>query len=889
MSSPISTYRIQLSPAFTLEDLGRIVDYLEQLQIGTVYAAPFFQAKEGSTHGYDVANPWVINPAIGDLEAFRTVSKRLKSKGMGWLQDIVPNHMANHPTNPWLYHVLELGPESPYYRHFDINWESRAWPGQVMVPVLGAPEEEVLAQGEIQLKFSSKGFSIAYYENEYPASAASYAFILSLQKAAFGHWEEKFGAMGSGEEPWERQKNAFIEAMEKDQSMSAALNALLETVNADQQQMQQLLKLQHYKLVYWKESEKKINFRRFFTINDLICLRMEDEKVFEDYHAFIFKLCEEGLFSGLRIDHIDGLFDPVGYLEKLRKKVGEEMYLIIEKILEWDERLPQDWPMHGTSGYEFLAAVNNLFTASENKRQFEEGYQNLHPHHEYEDLVFEKKSFILQERMGGELQNLWDLMIDLGLWKEDIDPEEGKRSLSAFLAAFPVYRIYARSFPLFDWEGSVIEKAYEGAVRRTSGLEEPLLFLKELLLGHTDAEADKALYFLQRCQQFTGPLAAKGVEDTLFYNYNLLISHNEVGDSPHVFGLDPEEFHQLMEQRLRSFPNALSATATHDTKRGEDARMRINVLSEMPEEWFGKVKEWRQINQSLRKSATVPDANEENFIYQMLLGAMAFEEEDEKGFLQRTLDYLQKVLREAKTHTNWSEPDEAYEQQVAGFVKDILQHQAFRQSFDSFKNRIAHFGAFYSLGQTVIKVTAPGVPDIYQGTEMWDLSYVDPDNRRPVDYSIREKYLRDISALSEQPDPELLQAMAAGYQDGRVKMYTLYRALKERKLNSVLFERGDYLPIPVSSEKGDQVLAYARVYQNQWYLIAVPLHITNMAMEGRLAIDVGLWAEAALNLPADAPKVWEHVYTGEVFSSKESLRLSAVFASYPVALLKSTS
>src|SRR5690606_26775614 len=395
---------------------------------------------------------------------------------------------ANHPTNPWLYHVLERGPDSPYYRHFDINWESRAWPGQVMVPVLGAPEEEVLAQGEIQLKGSSKRFSIAYDENEDPASAASYAFILSLQKAAFGHWEEKFNAVDPAEEQWERYKSDFIEAIEKDQSMAIALNALLETVNADQHGMRQLLELQHYKLVYWKESEKKINFRRFFTINDLICLRMEDEKVFEDYHAFIFKLCEEGLFSGLRIDHIDGLFDPVGYLEKLRKKVGEEMYLIIEKILEWDERLPQDWPMHGTSGYEVLAVVHNLFTASANKRQFEEGYQNLHPHHEYEDLVSEKKGFILQERMVVELHILWDLMIDRGLWKEDIDPEEGKRSLSAFLAAFPVYRIYARSFPLSDWEGSVIEKAYEGAVRRTSGLEEPLLFLKELLLGHTDAE-----------------------------------------------------------------------------------------------------------------------------------------------------------------------------------------------------------------------------------------------------------------------------------------------------------------------------------------------------------------------------------------------------------------
>jgi len=653
--------------------------------------------------------------------------------------------------------------------------------------------------------------------------------------------------------------------------------------------MQQLLDRQHYKLVYWKESEKKINFRRFFTINDLICLRMEDKKVFEDYHTFIFKLCEEGLFPGLRIDHIDGLFDPVGYLEQLRGKVGEEMYLIIEKILESEEKLPQDWPMQGTSGYEFLALVNNLFTAAQHKEKFKEQYQMLHPHQEYEDLVFEKKSFILHERMGGELQNLWDLIVDLGLWKSEVNDEEGKRTLSAFLAAFPIYRIYARSFPLTDWEQSIINEAYEGAVHKTPELEENLAHLKDLLLGNTNAETDKALYFLQRCQQFTGPLAAKGVEDTLFYNYNLLISHNEVGDSPHVFGLDTDEFHRLMKERLSSYPNALSATATHDTKRGEDARMRINVLSEIPEEWFKKVEEWHRLNQAVRRSTQVPDMNEEYFIYQTLIGGMAFEEEDEEEFLQRTLDYLQKVLREAKTHTFWSDPNEAYEQEVADFVKNILQHQTFREIFAPFKNKIAHYGAFYSLGQTLIKITAPGVPDVYQGTELWDLSYVDPDNRRPVDYSLREKYLEEIHAFPDQPNPEALRAMLSGYADGKIKMYTLFRALKERKSNILLFEQGDYIPVAVSGGAETQVLAYARHYQDQWYLIAVPLGITNLALGSHLGLNEKALGEAFLNLPENAPSEWRHVYTGETFSSEGRLSLAEVFASYPVVLLKSIS
>ena len=886
MSTPISTYRVQLSPAFTLEDLGKIIDYLEQLQINAVYAAPFFQAKEGSMHGYDVANPFIINKAIGDLEGFRKLGQRLKEKRMGWLQDIVPNHMANHPANPWLYSVLELGPDSPYYRHFDINWESKEWPGQVMVPVLGAPEQEVIAQQEIKLKFSSKGFSLAYYENEFPVGASSYAFILSLNKDNFGIWKENFASMGHAEDQWERHKGAFIEAIEEDTSLASELNTLVESINSDKHLMQQLLERQHYRLVYWKESEKKINFRRFFTINDLICLRMEDEKVFEDYHTFIFKICKEGLFSGLRIDHIDGLFDPVGYLEKLREKVGEKIYLIIEKILESDEKLPQDWPIQGTSGYEFLAVVNNLFTASQNKESFKEQYQKLHPHHGYEDLVYEKKSFFLHKRMGGELQNLWNLIEDLGLWQDVDSVEEGKQALSSFLAAFPIYRIYARSFPLTDWEESIIEKAFEGAVLRAPELEGKLAYLKDLFLGKTAADTDKALYFLQRCQQFTGPLAAKGVEDTLFYNYNLLISHNEVGDSPDVFGLTSEEFHRLMEERLSSFPNALSATATHDTKRGEDARMRINVLSEIPEEWFRKVEEWRQINQSVRNSQQVPDPNEEYFIYQMLIGAMAFEGENEEESLQRTLDYLQKVLREAKIHTNWSDPDEAYEQEVAGFVTNILQHQAFRQSIDPFKDKMAHYGAFYSLGQTLIKITAPGIPDIYQGTELWELSYVDPDNRRPVDYGIRKKYLEEMQAFPDKPDQEALEMMQSHYADGKIKMYTLFRALKERKLNPDLFEQGEYIPINVSGADGNSLIAYARRHQDQWYLVVVPLGITTLALDEQLALDLSAWDQAFLDLPGDAPKKWVHVFTGEEFSSGGTLALAEIFASYPVVLLK---
>ena len=888
MRTPASTYRLQLSPEFTLEDLGKILDYLERLQVNTVYSAPFFQSMEGSMHGYDVTDPLVINRDIGSLERFREIHQLLRQRGIGWLQDIVPNHMANHPANPWIDSVLELGPHSPYYRHFDINWDYAAWKGKVMAPVLGKTLENAIADREIQLIFSEKGFSLKYFEHQLPISAKAYAFVLSKKPDDFGLWEERFSAAVEDELKWQQYKSGFVAEVQQDDFLSASLDSLLELFNSSEELMQQILELQYFKPVHWKVSEERINFRRFFTINDLICLRMEDEKVFDDYHAFILQLCREGLFSGLRIDHIDGLLDPGGYLEKLRGKVGEDFYIIIEKILEWDEALAKDWPMQGTSGYRFLAIVNNLYTASANKENFINQYQKIHPHKAYNDLVFEKKKFVLHKRMGGELQNLWDLVVDLGLWEDSKEsPTEGKEALSVFLSAFPVYRIYPKTFPLSAQEQSMIDKAHEVAALKAPDLKVQLEYLKDVFSGKTKGDLGKMLYFLQRCQQFTGPLAAKGVEDTLFYNYNLLISHNEVGDSPDIFGIGIDDFHRLMKSRREDFPLAINATATHDTKRGEDARMRINVLSEIPEEWFRKVEEWHELNKNIRKSAHIPDRNEEYFIYQSLIGAMPFDGEDEAEFLKRTTEFLQKALREAKTHTFWSAPDEQYEQEVYDFVKNILSNQAFRKSFDAFTSKISFYGIFYSLGQTLIKITAPGIPDIYQGTELWDFSYVDPDNRRPVDYSLRERYLNELSAFPEAVPKEKLEAMFQGYADGKIKMFTLYRALRERKTHQQLFEQGEYMPLAVSADYGGQVVGFARRHQGHWYLVAVPTGIAALTSPETYPIGPEIWEDGYLELPADAPKAWNHVYTGESLISEGRIALKAVFASFPVALLKS--
>src|SRR5690606_3750401 len=537
MQVPVSTYRVQLSPAFTFEALEQIIDYLEKFHIQTVYAAPFFQAREGSMHGYDVIDPKRINPAIGNLEEFRQISAKLKSKGMGWLQDIVPNHMAYHPANSRIYSFLVHGPRSPYYRYFDINWEYAEWEGRIMAPFLGADLESVVRNGEFKLVFNDNGFSFEYFEHKYPASAPSYAFILKQGPAAStSNWAEKFESASESPAAWEEIKEGLIESAKADSSIQRGIKDAVASINASERLMHQLMDLQFFQPVPWKISERKINFRRFFTVNDLICLRMEDQKVFEDYHTFILQLCREGLITGLRIDHVDGLFDPQGYLEALSQALGDDFYIVIEKILEWDEKLPTSWPIQGTSGYEYLAVVNNLFTDTQSEPHFTKEYQHWGPElPDYDQLVYDKKRFILTERMGGELQNLLDhLHVRNLLPEQENNGKRVKEAFIAFMSAFPVYRIYPKRFPLTDPEQKIIDEAHEKAKRIQPDLEHELALLKELFSGRADRPEEDMLYFVQRCQQFTGPLAAKGVEDTAFYNFNRLISHNEVGDSPGV-------------------------------------------------------------------------------------------------------------------------------------------------------------------------------------------------------------------------------------------------------------------------------------------------------------------------------------------------------------------
>ncbi len=883
MRQPDTTYRLQLSPNFTFNDLEKILDYLEDLGVSTIYSAPLFQAREGSTHGYDVLDPFTINKEIGNLQQFREISERLQLKEMSWLQDIVPNHMAFDSANPWFKDIFELGPDSKYYNYFDINWDYKGYQ-KVMAPFLGSSLEEVLEKGELELKFDETGFSFMYYENSFPASARSYKAI--LQDIEGFDLFKNLKDFGDQETQWENLKINFLREVNNRADLKDKIFLATTEINSSGSKLNEILDLQYFILTHWKQTEKEINYRRFFTINGLICLSMEHPEVFTTYHHFIKELCEAGFIQGLRIDHIDGLFDPEQYLERLRTMFGNDFYIVVEKILEAEEKLPGHWPVQGTSGYEFLAQVNHLFTQTENVTIFNEEYEKISPRvADYEKLVYRKKLYILEERMGGELQNLWNLLQEEELLEAHPEDEIAwKKALSAFLAAFPVYRIYPKEFPLKPRQTEIIETACKKALEELPENQDEIEYFKKLFLGQAGKETSKMLYFLQRCQQFSGPLAAKGVEDTSFYIYNRLIAHNEVGDSPENFGMSVEEFHQKMQKTAKYLPLGINATATHDTKRGEDARMRLNVLSEIPEEWFSIVKEWKEINNGVRKDKQIPGNNEEYFIYQTLIAGMPFKEEDD--FLSRTCDYLQKVLREAKVHSNWANPDEEYEQSVFEFVKDILEHKNFRDSFDPFCEKIAGYGVLKSLSQSLIKMTAPGIPDIYQGTELWDLSYVDPDNRRPVDYGLRLNYMADFRVFSKTNLNKKVKTLITNYSSGKIKMYTLYKTLVLRRRDQNLFKKGEYLPLEVTGKAGNKIIAFARIFNGEWRVVIAPVLVTGLFNYESLRPYNGHLEDCFVQLPPNAPQEWDSVFTGGAFVAEGKIPLNDLFADFPIALLK---
>ncbi|MEJ8804021.1 malto-oligosyltrehalose synthase [Pontibacter sp. H249] len=896
---PSATYRLQISPNFTLKQTLNLIPYLQELGVNTIYAAPIFCARPGSEHGYDVTAPYDINPQVGTQQELQQLAAELRSRGMGWLQDIVPNHMAFHPDNTWLMDVLEKGPQSGFYTFFDIDFQHPDFAGQVMVPFLGDKLDKVLAEKQLQIALTEEGLKLQYFDNTYPVCLATYKNLLQKALKDSGepdvtplsgkylgdlqHFEEEETITPAA---WTNYKKKLYQT----EPLKNALDEAIEQINQNEEQLREVLEQQHFILCHWQETEKQINYRRFFTVNDLICLRMENKEVFDQYHHFIKQLCHNNTFQGLRVDHVDGLFDPTTYLKRLREMAGQEKYIVVEKILEGEEQLPERWPIHGNSGYDFLAWVSNLYTSGSGRRKLTEVYRRLVPDAptNYEQLVYKKKMFILKNYMEGELNNLLRVLQERRLIPLE-NEDNWREALANLLAAFPVYCIYGNRLPLSSGEIEVVNQAFEQAHEKAPEVKAQLEHLHSLFTltpEDTDETKRHKLYFVMRSQQFTGPLAAKGVEDTTFYNYNRLISLNEVGNSPDIFHLEADEFHERMLYRQRVYPHSINATATHDTKRGEGARMRLNVLSELPEEWEAHVKQW--IQQS-KKYTSEPTENDLYFIFQTILGVIPSEGEVGHKLVERLQEYLEKALREAKVNTDWANPNEDYENAVKDLVHQLLQEdQEFKQSFMPFYKKVAHFGWIYALCQTLLKITCPGVPDIYQGTELWDLSLVDPDNRRPVDYRLRQHYLLNIRQKENQNTQELHRELLQHWENGQIKLYLVYKALNARLRFQKLFSEGDYIPLTVTGKHKAHVLAFARHYKESWALVAVPLQLTKLVSEDNLPLGSEVWEDTAVALPEKAPGQWDFVFGKGSWQGSGSMPLAEVINSFPVAFLTAT-
>ena len=906
-----SSYRLQLHRDFTFQDLKTIIPYLDKLGISTIYAAPFFEAMPGSTHGYDVINPLQINPEIGTLEEFRQIAQELKARNMQWLQDIVPNHMAFSSLNPWIYDLLEKGPHSPYYHFFDINWlypEKQLY-GKLMVPTLGDNQEAVIRNGEITLQFGLSGYGFSYYEHSFPASLQTYPALLSraadklkkVQKteanteflALVKRIEEfvnQLSAVSSPADEWQSLLEQLLYLSDQYPVIANALSTVVSDINDDKDLLAEHLDEQFFFLCHWQTTNEKINYRRFFTVNDLICLNMQEQSVFDTYHQFIHQLLEEDLIQGLRVDHVDGLLDPTTYLERLRKLAGQDTYITVEKILEGEEQLTEAWPVEGSSGYDFLAKSNQLFTNQSGAPKLLKYYQEqINPTISYQQLVFTNKRFILEQRMAGDLDNLVRVMVELELVDQEKDAaalEALKAALGSFLVYFPVYRTYSNQFPFSQTDMHHIDEALKLCEENNPDLKPQFQLIRTLFDGKAGkSDPENKLYFNLRTQQFTGPLAAKGVEDTTFYQYFPLISLNEVGDSPEHLGSDLPTFHEQMQTRGLQ---TMNTTATHDTKRGEDARLRLSVLSEMPETWIQKVSHWQKANQELivrEEGKRMPDKNDEYFIYQTLVATYPYHiDPQEDNYPERLSNYIIKALREAKIHTNWTTPDETYEQACTNFARKALSHPPFFSDFDVFARLVARTGAVYSLGNTILRIMAPGVPDTYQGTEYWDLSMVDPDNRRPVNYEERQKNLDDMEVRWQQSSSDLVRNLREDLFNPRIKLFTLYQCLNTRKLYRPLFDQGSYQPVEVKLDGHANLLAFRRVTAEAEALVLIPLGITTLNTHPSLPLGEDAWGNSYLEL-SQASGEWHHVFLNKKMNLKGQVKVAELLAEFPVALL----
>jgi (1->4)-alpha-D-glucan 1-alpha-D-glucosylmutase len=936
---PLATYRLQLGPALTFDAAAALVPYLQALGISDAYTSPFFETSADRSHGYDVADHNRIRQELGGETAFRRLSATLQRHGMGLLIDLVPNHMGiARNRNAWWLDVLEEGPASPYAGFFDIDWTpvKPELAGKVLLPILGDHYGAVLERGELQLALEDGVFAVHYYDVRLPVNPSSYGRILShrvealqaalgedhpdlLEVKALAAW---FATLAPRTErdpevlaARHRDKQRGVERLAALRQRSPAVRAFLDDnlrrfngKPGDARSfdlLDALLGDQAYRVAYWRVAGEEINYRRFFDINELAAIRMEEPAVFAEAHRLVFALVAEGAVSGLRVDHPDGLYAPADYFRRLQAGCGGNFYVVAEKILAPGEALPPTLSTCGTTGYEFLNLLNGVFVDRSQARAMEHVYARLIKERPpFAEVVYESKRLVMQTSMASELNMLAHRLNGISekhRSSRDFTLGSLTRALREIIANFPVYRTYVGVAAGAGPDGAgpseqdreYIARAVGQAKRRTPTMSPSIYdWIQDLLLLRAPEWADEAVRqerrdFALRFQQLTAPVMAKGYEDTALYRFNRLVSLNEVGGDPSRFGTPLAELHAALGERQRTHPHGLSATATHDTKRGEDVRARINVLSEIPGEWRRRVALWQRLNRKHRTAVDgrpTPGANTEYLIYQTLIGAWPIG-------VERFRDYVLKAIHEAKSHTSWINPNLKYDEAVTRFVHAILdpeQSARFLDDFGPFQARVAHFGAFNSLAQTLVKITAPGVPDFYQGTELWDLSLVDPDNRRPVDWAQRRRLLDElIAATQAAPDrAAFAEELVKSKDDGRIKLFVIREALACRRAHAAVFQQGEYRALETEGPLAEHVCGFARLAGGRAVLTLVPRLLARRGLDG-LPLGRTYWEEGtSVVLPPEVGTTFTNPMTGSrVTAGGGRLALADAFASLPVALL----
>nr|MBP7322000.1 malto-oligosyltrehalose synthase [Deltaproteobacteria bacterium] len=929
MRIPRATYRLQFNAGFGFRQAKAIVPYLSALGISDLYASPIMRARTGSLHGYDVVDSNHLNPELGTEQDFEALRQELNDAGMTWLQDIVPNHMAFDSQNTMLMDVLENGEASAYHQYFDIEWNHHyeSIRGRVLAPFLGTSFGEALEDGDIRLEYDLvEGFRIRFYENAFPLRGESYGSVLTHRLARLRDTIGRehpdfikylgvifvFKNLPGPENRQERYdqisfaKRILRELTQESDPIRSFLQENVQEFNGEKGHPESfalldgLLSEQLFRLAFWKVASEEINYRRFFYVNELMCLRVEDEAVFNKTHQFVLSLVREKRINGLRVDHIDGLYDPTRYLARLRETAGD-VYIVVEKILDQDEQLPSFWPVQGTTGYDFTNHVNGLFIRRDNERSFTRIYASfLGFRMNYREVMTEKKNLILGKEMGGDVDNLAHLLrriSSLNRYARDITLTGLKRGLMEVMARFPVYRTYFNNNAAFrEMDIQYLDQAINRAISSNPGLTKELRFIERFLKRDWDphtgqGERDQWMHFVLKFQQTTGPLTAKGFEDTLLYVYNRFLSLNEVGGNPDVFGITLQQFHRFCRDRSEQWPHTMNTTSTHDSKRGEDVRSRLDVISEVPELWEKHVKLWGRVNQKRKRKTgdiLAPDRNDEYFLYQTLVGAFPFSQDEIPEFSERIKDYCIKAIREAKVHTGWLKPDTDYEEGCTAFIEQILEpseENLFLRDFIPFQQFVARYGIFNSLSQVLVKMTTPGVPDFYQGSELWDLSLVDPDNRRPVQYQQRSEILENLATESRAGIGHLARLLLDSWKDGRVKLFLIWRTLQVRQELPQLFESGTYLPLSVSGRLRNHIIAFGRRWKHQWAVVAVPRFFTSLVGTDELPIGQSLWADTSVRVDSQAPASWQNRLTGETVVGIGSLAAGELFNQFPAALL----